>query len=110
MIHPAVVLAGPDTNNRYDIATISTEHPDSPPRAPLSVFHPTTTITGDVSFYQRNVAHGDLRPWIDENTGNITQPMSQSQLGRLRSQMISKFCLSNIVSFPAMKILIDYFT
>lgn len=93
MIHPAVVLAGPDANNRYDIATISTEHPDNPPRAPLNVFHPTTTITGDVSFYQRNVAHGDLRPWIDENTGNITQPMSQLQLARLKSQMISKFLL-----------------
>lgn len=92
MIHPAVVLAGPDVNNRYDIATISTEHPDSPPRAPLTVFHPTTTITGEVSFYQRNVAHGDLRPWLDEKTGNITQPMSESQLMRLRSQMISTFC------------------
>ena len=91
MIHPAVILAGPDANNRYDIATISTEHPDSPPRAPLNVFHPTTTITGEVSFHKRNVAHGDLRPWIDEVTGDVTQPMSQSQLARLRSQMISEF-------------------
>ncbi|KAF8803095.1 hypothetical protein BYT27DRAFT_7260427 [Phlegmacium glaucopus] len=90
MIHPAVVLAGPDANNRYDIATISTEHPDNPPRAPLNVFHPTTTITGDVSFYRRNVAHGDLRPWIDERSGNVTQPMSQSQLAMLRNQMIAQ--------------------
>ena len=100
MIHPAVVLAGPDANNRYDIATISTEHPDNPPRAPLNAFHPTTTITGDVSFYKRNVAHGDLRPWIDENTGNITQPMSQSQLNGLRSRIIGKLCsFSLLISF-----------
>ena len=90
MIYPTVVFAGPDANNRYDIATISTQHRDRPPRAPLNVFHPTATITGEISFFKRNVGHGDVRPWINKNTGDIAQPMSQSQLNRLKCNIIGK--------------------
>ena len=45
----------------------------------------------DISFYKSNMCHADIWPWIDKETGEIMQPMLESQLSVLKSKMIGKF-------------------
>jgi len=87
-IHPAVVVAGPNAQNKYQVATISKKLPHNPPQTPLQNVHSAANIYGNIQLGgSRQVKHEHMKPWKNPQSGQTHPPVPAPDMAKLKNQM-----------------------
>lgn len=82
------MVAGPDDNNVYKVATMSKNLPNGPPEKDIKEIDKNTDLYGKVQLGgSRTVQHAHLRLWKNPNTGNPYEALSSEALTTLRAAM-----------------------
>jgi len=87
-IHPGVVVAGPDSEGKYQVATVSKKHLHDPPQVDAASLHPATDLEGKIKLVASDpIDVGKMKPWKSSVTGETMAPMSSENLRKLKEKM-----------------------
>jgi len=88
-IHPGVIVGGPHPDTgKYPVAMISKKLPHDPPQAPISHFHPDSSVYGNIALHPPHpIGVNDMKAWKDERTGVRQTPVNGANLHKLKGAM-----------------------